>query len=739
MTSVGKLKDRARKYEQKEDWKAAIDAYRKVLETEEAEDEVELELALFNRVGDLYLRLGQTDEAVRYYETAADKYAESGFFNNAIALCNKGLRHRPDRASLYRKLSRFCHEQGFLTDARRWIIGYAEREGMRGNLDAALAGLEEFAQVSGDPDVRELLAEHLASQDRKAEAVDQLRLAYAEWRQRGEEQAAERVAESARQLDPDADLELDASAAVAGIEGLPGLDEPDALDFERRPETHEPGGEPAAGVGLEGLETHRVEPVAGEAEHDVDPESEHAHEGESAHEVDPEADQLGGLETFTRGEPEVEPEVDDPEIDEFDFDEFDEPEPEPLPFLDTGFDQEDEDLPAELPFLDTDAVDELEPSAERDEPEPEEEREPAEAEEETEPLPAPDFSGDSEPASYEPEVGSAEEGELADVGLEPMDLDLSGFGLGGSALSPPSELDAGGHERDVDVDAVLDRAKELVSRGLTGEAARELRLLSATEAPPSIFRQGLSVANEIIRHHPDDLSVLQRRVEFASRIDDRGLMVGTYMDLAQALDRSGAETKARAMYQRVLGLDPEHEAARAALGDAAVEGDAAVDLDAILRELDEETGATPGGLALEMDETFANMLSQFKARVSDKDAAEDAGDHYDLGLAFKEMGLIDEAIGEFQTALTGGEERLKVYEELGQCFVLKGQYTVAIKILKRALQAPRQDDSDLLGVYYRLGQCHEELGQRAEAREAYERVLRIDSAFADVPSRVSRL
>jgi tetratricopeptide (TPR) repeat protein len=220
--------------------------------------------------------------------------------------------------------------------------------------------------------------------------------------------------------------------------------------------------------------------------------------------------------------------------------------------------------------------------------------------------------------------------------------------------------------------------------------------------------------------------VLQRRVEFASRIGDKGLMVDTYIDLAEALVRSGSETKARAMYERVLDLDPENEAAREALGDAAVEDAGAVDLDAILRELDEETGAATGPVSLEMDESFANMLSQFKARVTEQDGSEDAGDHYDLGLAFKEMGLIDEAIAEFQTALTGGEERLKVYEELGQCFILKGQYNVAIKVLKRALQVPRQADTDLLGVYYHLGQCHEELGQRAEARSAYETVLAID-------------
>src|SRR5690606_10076717 len=51
------------------------------------------------------------------------------------------------------------------------------------------------------------------------------------------------------------------------------------------------------------------------------------------------------------------------------------------------------------------------------------------------------------------------------------------------------------------------------------------------------------------------------------------------------------------------------------------------------------------------DRDFAELLSQFKSKVHEHLPAEDAAAHYDLGLAFKEMGLIDEAIGEFQIAL----------------------------------------------------------------------------------------
>ena len=174
MTSIAKLKDRARKHEQKEDWKAAIEAYQEVLAAEEKGDELELELGLFNRIGDLYLRLGQTDDAVGYYERAADKYAEAGFFNNAIALCNKALRYNPDRLELVRKLGQFSASQGVITDARRYFLDYAERQFKAGKVSEALAALEDFANVADDVEVREMLGRQLLAHGRTNDAIDEL-------------------------------------------------------------------------------------------------------------------------------------------------------------------------------------------------------------------------------------------------------------------------------------------------------------------------------------------------------------------------------------------------------------------------------------------------------------------------------------------------------------------------------------------------------------------------------------
>ena len=146
-----------------------------------------------------------------------------------------------------------------------------------------------------------------------------------------------------------------------------------------------------------------------------------------------------------------------------------------------------------------------------------------------------------------------------------------------------------------------------------------------------------------------------------------------------------------------------------------------------------------GGAALSRTDQFAELLSQFKQKVAAHVSSEDAAAHYDLGLAFKEMGLIDEAIGEFQIALRAGDMRLKVYEELGQCFLLKEQYNIAEKVLRRALEVGYRDELELLGVYYHLARAYEAVGKRDEARDAYERVLGLDINFRDVTARLARL
>ena len=92
--SIESLKQQARKHEQNEEWKKALDQYNKAL-SELARDE-QVDIGLYNRVGDLYVRVGELDSAVEHYDKAVDLYREAYLPNNAIAVCKKIIRNVPD-------------------------------------------------------------------------------------------------------------------------------------------------------------------------------------------------------------------------------------------------------------------------------------------------------------------------------------------------------------------------------------------------------------------------------------------------------------------------------------------------------------------------------------------------------------------------------------------------------------------------------------------------------------------
>jgi tetratricopeptide (TPR) repeat protein len=284
------------------------------------------------------------------------------------------------------------------------------------------------------------------------------------------------------------------------------------------------------------------------------------------------------------------------------------------------------------------------------------------------------------------------------------------------------------------------------------------------------------LSREILRLDPNSVRHQQKLVEFAFRRGDKEGLADAYLGLADALFRTGAADRARAVYQRVLEHDPGNERARLGLqtlepveeepppppeepvaaGATATEPPAAappapappkgdfIDLGTLV--LDQEVAPSKDTrMRIEEEEPtgdeqrdFEEMLSQFKKGIEQNVDEEDWQAHYDLGIAFKEMGLLDEAIGEFQKALRSSEGRLRAAEALGLCFFEKEQYAVAATVLKGAVDSGGGDEGKV-GLLYWLGRCEEEVGRSQEALAHYQRVFAIDIQFKDVGDRVRAL
>src|SRR5829696_7143350 len=205
MSNVAKLKKKAAEFEQKKQFDKALATYTQIFDGAAGGDE-EIDGALCNRVGDLFLRQGTVGDAVTYYEKAVDLYAEGGFFNNAIALCNKILRHSPGRSSVYYKLGRISAKKGFKSDAKQNFLEYADRMQKAGQLDEAFRALKEFADLVPDQDdIRLMLAEQLAKMDRKGEALSQLQTLYEKFESEGRRAEARATVDRMRAIDPAAE------------------------------------------------------------------------------------------------------------------------------------------------------------------------------------------------------------------------------------------------------------------------------------------------------------------------------------------------------------------------------------------------------------------------------------------------------------------------------------------------------------------------------------------------------
>ncbi len=139
------------------------------------------------------------------------------------------------------------------------------------------------------------------------------------------------------------------------------------------------------------------------------------------------------------------------------------------------------------------------------------------------------------------------------------------------------------------------------------------------------------------------------------------------------------------------------------------------------------------------DADFRKTLARFREKVAEHIGTEDAKAHYDLGMAYREMGLLDEAVGEFQQALRADPDNLAAIEVLGQCFLDRGEPKVAVHILERGLRMTGWVEDDFVGIFYFLGMAHAASGNVARAREFYERVFALDINFRDVTERLKAL
>jgi len=139
------------------------------------------------------------------------------------------------------------------------------------------------------------------------------------------------------------------------------------------------------------------------------------------------------------------------------------------------------------------------------------------------------------------------------------------------------------------------------------------------------------------------------------------------------------------------------------------------------------------------DAGLTEIFKEFKKGVDKQLGKEDYDTRYNLGIAYKEMGLIDEAIAEFQLAAKDENRLLECSSMLGICFMEKGMAKLAVKWFEKGLQAPGRREEEYQGLRYDLAMAYEADGDARRALELFTDLYGQDANFRDVSAKVRDL
>jgi tetratricopeptide (TPR) repeat protein len=742
--NLEKLKDSARKFEQKEDWRKAIEVYLKAIQQIESGAETSPDLSLYNRVGDLYLKINDTTSAVRSYERAVDLYADQGFFNNAIALCGKILRVNPGRTQTYLKLAQLHARKNVVIEAKRNLIEFLERMNGLGQLDQAFQSVKEFAdQFSGSQEIRMMLVDLLRAAAREEEALEQLAKIAGDLESRGgPPRAAAPAGEGGTSTEA---APARPPAAAPGRGDLVFLDTGFDVPAAQKTSAQAVPPAPAADRPLvvdapppEGLELTQLDPYASTPA-ELDGASLSAAEPlpglEQTIEADLELGSVGSVPGLELDAPPEEIQFEGVPLDQMDEPDHAMPEGEPV----DGLVDIADDLVLELAATEVDFA-----------------------------TPGPEADLDLDFVDDENVTSAATAG-----------LPLIEPASGTESADELGELE----DRIVDDPDNPDLHRELADRlllvGDLPRAAEEMRLALEGYEHVEDWSGASAIADRLVALEPDAIHHHQKRVELAFRTGERTPLIDAYLALGEALGRAGATDKALAVYGRVHEHDPDNARASAAIAalspppkphatmatpappasrppppppgpppappaQPTSTGGSFIDLGSMILD---ETAPRDTRMRVDRREPqdedeqreFKEILEQFKRGIEENLDSDDYEAHYDLGVAFKEMGLLDEAIAEFQKALRAPEGRLRTSEALGMAFFEKGQFAVAEAVLRRAVDAVEGGDEAKIGLIYWLGRSLEAQGKGADAITSYERAMAVDIRFMDLSDRIHRL
>jgi tetratricopeptide (TPR) repeat protein len=251
------------------------------------------------------------------------------------------------------------------------------------------------------------------------------------------------------------------------------------------------------------------------------------------------------------------------------------------------------------------------------------------------------------------------------------------------------------------------------------------------------YEKAMMLNTKIADLRPFDLKSRQHLVEIARMRNERDRQVAFMLELAEALNRREAKSEAKKVYRDILHIDPDNPVAKeraGAIGPVAKseKGAAAVDLGEVLRiEQTEEKAQTI--------QSIEELVSEFRREVFESIGEGDYTSHYDLGVAYKGMGLYQEAIEELEIAAKDEKLKLKALEMIGASYIDHDKMDDAIRVLHEALAVEGHDGKEYFGIYFLLGNCYEKKNDLKNALKSYVNAYGIDKKVQALNEKILKL
>ncbi len=156
--------------------------------------------------------------------------------------------------------------------------------------------------------------------------------------------------------------------------------------------------------------------------------------------------------------------------------------------------------------------------------------------------------------------------------------------------------------------------------------------------------------------------------------------------------------------------------------------------------------STPPEITEESLNELAEVFQEFRSELGELgEEDEDLETHYNLGIAYREMGLLDEAIGEFQKVAKAVQKgkpfryTMNCSTMLGLSFMDKGEPNIAALWYRRALEVAGLEDETVLALRYDLGLALDAAGDSSAALDCFRQVYATNIEYRDVADRISTL